>query len=151
MTTMLTLPPREALPGEFMAERLVRFAHCDPAGIVFFPRYFEMLNGVVEDWWAHLGKPWTETVSQRRLGTPTAKLDTTFVAPSRLGDTLCFHLSVERIGRSSLDLRHRIVGADGQERVRFDQCLVATSLETHRSIPWPEDIRQAITRFKERS
>ena len=25
----------------------VRFSHCDPAGIVYFPRYFDMINGVV--------------------------------------------------------------------------------------------------------
>ena len=30
----------------------VRFADVDPAGIVFYPRYFEMLNGAVEDWFA---------------------------------------------------------------------------------------------------
>ena len=27
----------------------IRFTHCDPAGIVFYPRYFELINGVVED------------------------------------------------------------------------------------------------------
>ena len=26
----------------------VEFNHCDPAGIVFYPRYFEMTNSVVE-------------------------------------------------------------------------------------------------------
>ena len=31
----------------FIAQRKVRFQHCDPAGIVFYPRYFEMLNSVV--------------------------------------------------------------------------------------------------------
>ena len=30
----------------------VRFSHCDPASIVYFPRYFDMINGVVEDWFA---------------------------------------------------------------------------------------------------
>ena len=29
---------------------LVRFADCDPAGIVFYPRYMEMFNALVEDW-----------------------------------------------------------------------------------------------------
>jgi 4-hydroxybenzoyl-CoA thioesterase len=32
----------------YQREVLVRFAHCDPAGIVFYARYFEMINGVVE-------------------------------------------------------------------------------------------------------
>ena len=27
----------------------VEFNHCDPAGIVFYPRYFEMVNSVVEN------------------------------------------------------------------------------------------------------
>ena len=31
-------------------EVLVQFAHCDPAGIVFYARYFEIINEVVEDW-----------------------------------------------------------------------------------------------------
>ena len=30
----------------------VRFAHIDGASIVFYPRYFEMLNAAVEDWFA---------------------------------------------------------------------------------------------------
>ena len=32
----------------FSAERRVRFSDCDPAGIVFFPQYMVMLNGVIE-------------------------------------------------------------------------------------------------------
>ena len=28
----------------------IRFAHCDPAGIVFFPQYLVMINNLVEDW-----------------------------------------------------------------------------------------------------
>jgi 4-hydroxybenzoyl-CoA thioesterase len=33
----------------FEREGLVRFAHCDTAGIVYNPRYFEMLNALVEN------------------------------------------------------------------------------------------------------
>jgi 4-hydroxybenzoyl-CoA thioesterase len=142
---------RDDRSGDYVAERVVRYSHSDPAGIVFLARYFELLNGVVEDWWGHIGKPWTETMSERRLGTPTAQINATFLAPSKAGETIYFHLLVGEIGRSSLKLTHRIVGADGREKVRFDQCLVAISLETHCSIPWPEDIRQAIHRFKEKS
>ncbi len=143
---------REAVTSavhEFVAERLVRFSDCDPAGIVFFPNYFVMLNGVVEDWWRHIGHPWTEIIVRRRTGTPTAQLDSVFVAPSMFGETLRFSLAVEQIGGSSLTLLHRVAGPDGGERARFRQRLVATSLETHRSIPWPADLRQAIETFKE--
>lgn len=134
---------------EYVAERLVRFADCDPAGIVFFPNYFRILNGVVEDWWAHLGKPWTELISLRRVGTPTVRLETEFVQPSNFGDVLNFHLSVEKLGNTSLVLHHVVRGADAV-RMRARQVLVATSLDTHKAIPWPDDVRQAIQRFMEK-
>ena len=34
----------------FVSQVEVRFRHCDPAGIVFYPRYFEMINDFVEEW-----------------------------------------------------------------------------------------------------
>ena len=34
----------------FQREVLVRFGHCDAAGWVFYPRYFEMISDFVEDW-----------------------------------------------------------------------------------------------------
>ncbi len=133
----------------FLARRLVRFGHCDPAGIVYFPRYYDLLNGVVEDWWEHLGLPWMELIGQRRIGMPTAQLDARFVAPSRLGERLDFALRVTRLGRSSLQLEHRVAGPTGDQRVRFEQRIVVTSLDTHRPMAWPEDLRAAIEGFKE--
>jgi 4-hydroxybenzoyl-CoA thioesterase len=149
--TEIDRPKKLDRAKEFVAKRLVRFSHCDPAGIVFFPRYLELLNGVVEDWWAHISKPWAEIIYERRLGTPTVQLNSTFLAPSKLGETIYFHLAVGNVGRSSLELRHRIIGADGRERARFEQFLVLASLENLRSMPWPEDFRQAITRYTEGS
>ena len=32
---------------DFERPRRIRFAHCDPAGIVFFPQYLVMLNNLV--------------------------------------------------------------------------------------------------------
>lgn len=137
------------LNTDFIVEREVRFADCDPAGIVFFPNYFCMINSVVEDWWRSIGTPWTELISVRRVGTPTVRLDTEFVRPSTFGDVLRFHLQVERLGNASLTLRHVVIGNDCA-RMRARQVLVATDLNTHQSIPWPEDVRLAITRFKEK-
>ncbi|AWI74457.1 4-hydroxybenzoyl-CoA thioesterase [Parazoarcus communis] len=149
MKTSESLDVQDAEAVEFIARRQVRFSDCDPAGIVFFPNYFRMLNGVVEDWWAHLGKPWTELVTVRRIGTPTFRLDTEFVQPSKFGELLDFHLTVEKLGNTSLVLHHVVIGAD-TARMRARQVLVATSLDTHKAIPWPDDVRQAIQRFMEK-
>ncbi len=38
-----------ATPLVFEDDKLVRFHHCDPAGIIFFPQYFIMFNEMIED------------------------------------------------------------------------------------------------------
>lgn len=135
--------------ASFVTEHPVRFADCDPAGIVFFPNYFRMLNAVVEDWLAHLGYPWTDLVTRRRVGTPTVQLDTGFHKPSVFGEQLRFELTIEKLGASSLILQH-VASVNGEARFSARQVLVATSLQTHRPIPWPDDVRLAIGHFKER-
>ncbi|AWK90104.1 acyl-CoA thioesterase [Azospirillum thermophilum] len=132
----------------FVTQRAVRFSDCDPAGIVYFPRCFDLMNGVVEDWWTAMGFPWRTTIPERRLGLPTAVMTTEFLAPSFLGDPLTCSLTVVRIGGASLDLRHE-VRSDGQLRFRAAQTVVCTSLDTHKSQPWPEDVRSAFAAYLE--
>ncbi len=128
----------------FEREERVRFGHCDPAGIVFYPRYFEMLNAVVEDFFTFgLGIPFDQLLGLRRVGLPTVRLDTGFERISRMGDVLTQRVAVEHIGRSSLRLFHHYEGPDGR-RAWFRQWLVCTSLETHRAQPLPDDIRSAL-------
>ncbi len=125
----------------FTSRMVVRFAHVDAAGIVFYPRYFEMLNAVVEDYFAQeVGVDFATMHLDRKLGVPTAKLESEFLAISRLGDVLDFRLAVERVGRSSAELR--IEGhCAGQIRVRARIVLVCIDLDNHRSVTWPADMR----------
>jgi 4-hydroxybenzoyl-CoA thioesterase len=126
----------------------IRFSHCDPAGIVFFPQYLVMFNGLVEDWVTQgLGIRYADLLAVRRIGMPTVKLQCEFTAVSRMGDEVMLGLAVERIGGSSL---HVALGCRlGDEvRVRVKQVLVTTSLQTHRPIPIPDDLRDAMTRFQ---
>jgi 4-hydroxybenzoyl-CoA thioesterase len=125
----------------FVSRQVVRFAHIDAAGIVFYPRYFEMLNAAVEDYFAReIGVDFAEMHLDRKLGIPTVSLKTEFVAPSRLGDELDFVFSIGRVGRSSADLSVEI-RAGGEVRVRISLVLVCMDLETGRSAEWPSDMR----------
>lgn len=125
----------------FVTEHPVRFAHVDAAGIVFYPRYFELLNAAVEDFFARdVGADFRSLHIDRRIGVPTVKLDTDFIAPSRLGDVLEFHIDVVKVGRSSVDLAVEIKSGD-QVRFRVKQVLVCMDLESGKSLPWPEDVR----------
>ena len=56
----------------FRRERVIRFSDCDPAGIVFYPQYFVMFNGLVEDWFGDaLEIGYDGLVLKRRIGLPT--------------------------------------------------------------------------------
>jgi 4-hydroxybenzoyl-CoA thioesterase len=137
--------------GSFGSELTVRFAHCDPAGIVFFPQYLVMVNNFVEQWFDEgLRIPYAELILQRRVGLPTVRLEADFTAISRMGEVLAQRLAVTRLGRSSLHLRHEFA-AGGELRMRVRQVLVCTSLETHRPQALPDDVRQAIVPYLESS
>ena len=133
----------------FERRELVRFGHCDPAGIVYYPRYYEMLNGLVEDWFDQgLGIAFAELLGPRRVGLPTVRLETDFRRPSRMGERLQLRLGVVQLGRSSLQLLQHFDGPDGT-RVRFRQWLVCTSLDSHRPQAFPDDVRAAIEAARE--
>ena len=134
--------------SEFCRPRLIRFSDCDPAGIVFYPQYFVMLNGLVEDWVNEgLGLSYHGLVAERRIGLPTVKLEVDFKAVSRMGDQVTLGLAVERLGSRSMTLAVRCFdAAAGEVRMQMKQVIVTTSLETHRAVAIPDDMRAAILR-----
>lgn len=117
----------------------IEFNHCDPAGIVFYPRYFELLNSMAENFFKDvLGRPFAQVVGEGN-GSPTVRLEAQFRAPSRLGDLVDMAMQVRAVGRTSVDFHTTLRGADGGLRVEFDHRLVWTQGLT--STPWPEAMR----------
>ncbi|MGD9979034.1 MAG: acyl-CoA thioesterase [Hyphomonadaceae bacterium] len=132
----------------FARDTIVRFEHCDAAGLIFYPRFFGLVNEMVEDWFASLGHSFKSLHIDQRKGVPTVRLDTEFVRPVCIGDMLRQSLGVESIGNSSLSLKH--IATIGERRVaRFDQTIVFTNLASMKAEPWPADLRAAITTFAE--
>jgi 4-hydroxybenzoyl-CoA thioesterase len=134
----------------FTTTRPLRFGDCDPSGIAYFPSYLNILVGVLEDYFVALGFPWKTMMADRRIGVPTVRLDLTFSAPGFQGDELEFEIAVRRIGRSSLDLEHR-VSANGGLLWSANHRVVATSLDTNQSLAWPDDIRAALENHLEKT
>lgn len=89
----------------------VEWGHCDPAGIVFYPRYFEMFDastayllqaasGMTKyDLLAHYGA----------AGFPMVDTGARFYIPSKFGDKIEIATTVTRFGRSSFDIDHKVM------------------------------------------
>ena len=145
-------PSRASIPaGTWTGAVRVRFSHCDPAGIVYFARYFDMMNGVVEDWFSEaLGLDYAEFIGPRRIGLGYAACHADFAAPGFMGDRLAFAVQVERIGGASVALA--ISAYRGDEPILSARMtIVTTSLVEHRATPLPDDLRAALTRYQENS
>ena len=125
----------------------IEFNHCDPAGIVFYPRYFEMTNSVCENFFREAVGYSYHAMMADGIGTPTARVETDFRAPSRLGDVLDWRLVVEAVGGSSVTLRLQ-AHCGGEHRLTARLVLVWLTPEG-RPGRWPEHIRAVFEAHRE--
>lgn len=133
----------------FTSEKLIRFHHCDPAGIVFYPQYFVLFHELVEDWFNRgLGIEYADFISRQRMGLPTVHIDCDFRAPSKIGEVLEMGLTVKRIGTTSFTIAVTVQGG-GTVRVTANQVLCLLSLDTGRVIAIPAELRERFERYAE--
>jgi 4-hydroxybenzoyl-CoA thioesterase len=131
----------------------VRFGDCDPAGIVYFPRFFDLFHQAMETWFpAELGFGYDEFVRGRRLGFPAVRSEADFERPSRFGETIAIGLRVTKLGRSSIAFGYAITGAGGESRVRGASVCVCMDLDPAspghgRGVELPGDLRARIEAF----
>lgn len=130
----------------------IGFKHCDPAGIVFYPRYTEMLHDTVEHWFNHGLKIGFHNLHMNRgMGIPMANLQVDFRIPSKLGDQLTSKLAVKKLGRTSMHMLVRICGPDGAVRVEGKLIVVFVTVEQTRPAEIPEDFKALILPYLDES
>lgn len=125
----------------------IEFNHCDPAGIVFYPRYFEMTNSVCENFFREAVGYSYHAMMEAGIGVPTARVETDFRAPSRLGDVLDWELVVERVGGSSVTFR--LAAHCGAEHRLTARLTLVWLGPDHRPGRWPDHIRTALHAHQE--
>src|SRR5579863_9971509 len=92
----------------------IEWCDCDPAGIIFYPRYFEIFDTS------------TTVLFERALGMnkidylkaydfaghPLVQSRARFRVPTRFGDEVAIETTLVEIGRSSFKIEHRLMKAD---------------------------------------
>jgi 4-hydroxybenzoyl-CoA thioesterase len=132
---------------KFTVNYLVRFQHCDPAGIVFYPRYYEMFHQVIEDWFANGLKKSHPELIRNKIGIPLVHANCDFLGSAHIGDIVTFSLVLKKIGRSSFTAE--ISGEVENIKILVAELVIAfVSLESEmKSIPIPEDLRELMSNY----
>lgn len=125
----------------------VRFGHTDSAGIIFYPRFFEIQNSVVEDWFDEaLEHSFAHFREKYDLTTPLVDVSTQFLHPCRLGEKLDVMLGILHLGRSSLVLQV-LARREKLTCITSRAVLVCSKTDFTGSAPWPDDIRQRMQAY----
>ena len=87
----------------------IEWGDCDPAGIIFYPRYFEIFDASTSALFERaLGMTKLQSFKAFDFaGYPLARTRARFVRPTRYGDDVTVDTSVT-FGRASFDIEHRL-------------------------------------------
>ncbi len=89
---------------------LIEWGDCDPAGIVFYPRYFAWFDACTAGLFAAAGLPKPQMIEKYNLlGIPMVDTRARFIVPSKFGDEVCIESTITEFRRSSFDVRHQLL------------------------------------------
>ena len=108
----------------FTSERTLRveWGDCDPADIVFYPRYFTWFDASTQHHFEQAGLPKPELIRRYKvIGFPMVDTRARFLAPSTHGDEVRIETRITRFGNASFDVEHRLyrgetLGVEGFEK-----------------------------------
>lgn len=130
--------------NEFLYKQDVLFRHCDPAGIMFFPRILEIVNDAVEDFFEQIVQ-WSFADIHPDWGVPTAEINTRFVAACRLSESLTLSVKVAHLGKSSLTLK-TVGRVENETRFKTTQTVVCIG-PNKKPVAWPDRVRGNLKKF----
>jgi len=127
----------------------IEWGDCDPAQIVYYPRYFAYFDACTTALFKKAGLIKREMLKTYRIiGIPLVDLKASFIAPSRFSQDVIVESEITDWRRSSFCVRHRLFneGVLSVECVetRVWAALSATDPDKIESIPVPQEV---IARF----
>jgi 4-hydroxybenzoyl-CoA thioesterase len=132
----------------------VHFGDCDPAGIVYFPRFFDFFHRAMESWFGEaLGVAYERVIVGQKIGFPAVHTEADFRAPCRFGEGVIVELRLGRLGRTSLTLDYEVRGeAKGDTRLTGQTVCAVMDLDPEsktymRAVALPPELREAMERF----
>jgi 4-hydroxybenzoyl-CoA thioesterase len=136
----LFAPPANALV--YRREVRIEWGDCDPAAIVFYPRYFAFFDANTAYLFEAAGVPKAQMVKQYDIvGIPLVDVEAKFFLPSKFGERIAIQSYMAAFGRSSMKIAHQVLKDGGRVAIEAQETRVWAGRDPER----PEGIRaQAI-------
>ena len=91
----------------------VRWSDADPAGIAFYPRFFQWFDLGCETLFAALALPWPEAFPKYDIvGVPIVESGARFMSPARYGDVLTVRSTVVWVKDTTFRMEHTVSVGD---------------------------------------
>jgi len=91
----------------------IEWGDCDPAGIVYFPRYLEYFDRCTRALFERAGFFKRDMLKTYGIaGIPVVDIKAQFMIPSRYGEDVLVESSISKWGNSSFVVRHRLMKGD---------------------------------------
>jgi acyl-CoA thioesterase FadM len=123
----------------------VRWGDADPAGIAFYPRFFEWYDIGTEALFASLGLAWAEAFPRYGIvGVPILEAGSRFVSPVRYGDAVAVRTRVAWVREKTFRVEHELSVGDRRCAEGFEVRAWVTRPETPgarlRALAIPPDV-----------
>jgi 4-hydroxybenzoyl-CoA thioesterase len=147
-TTLRNIPGGRSEVGKFTITRTERihWGDCDPAGIIYYPRYFEIFDRCTT---IMLEQALGMTKHQLLIaydfsGYPCVDTGARFLLPTTFGDDVIIESTIARLGRSSFEVHHRL-SKDGKLAVEGSETRVWVRRQSEdsksiRAHPIPDEV-----------
>ncbi len=87
----------------------VRWSEADPAGIVFYPRFYEWFDLGTEALFESLGLAWPEMFpAERIVGVPIVESGARFASPVGYGDVLRSGTTMREVRQKTFRVEHQV-------------------------------------------
>ena len=126
------------------------FGHTDPAGIVYYPRFFEWFHDAMEATFdAVCDRPYATLLSEEDVGYPAVQVACEYLAPVRFGEIVEIEVFLSRLSRRSATFEYRVRSGTGELRATASIKIATMRISEHRSAEMPKSVADAFAPYVE--
>ncbi|WP_027570149.1 thioesterase family protein [Bradyrhizobium sp. URHA0013] len=134
----------------------IQWGDCDPANIVYYPRYFAMFDDSTSTLFEVAGFSKQDLVKKYGLvGIPMVETRAKFYIPSTYGDWITIETKIESIKRSSFEVKHSVFKGEALAIEGFETRVLVgrdpVNPDKLKSAPFPAEMVAKFTGSEARS